>query len=82
MCSMNFWYNEAIAQDEKSDLHSHLHPVPKCKCRECNTFAYSANSCANVIKHLKRINALFENHFCEAMIERQNHMKCSEISTH
>ena len=26
-------------QDEKSDLHLHLHLVPKCKCRECNTFA-------------------------------------------
>ena len=25
--------------DEKSHLHSHWHPVPKCKCRECNTFA-------------------------------------------
>ena len=26
-------------QDEKSDLYSHWHPVRKCKCRECNTFA-------------------------------------------
>ena len=26
-------------QDEKSYLHSHSHPVQKCKCRECNTFA-------------------------------------------
>ena len=43
---------------------------------------YSANSCANVINYLKRMYALFENHFCEAMIERQNHMKCSEVSTH
>ena len=28
-----------LTQDEKSYLHSHWHPVPKCKCRECNTFA-------------------------------------------
>ena len=28
-----------MSQDEKSYLHSHWHPVPKCKCRECNTFA-------------------------------------------
>ena len=25
-------------KDEKSNLLSHWHPVPKCKCRECNTF--------------------------------------------
>ena len=26
-------------QGEKSYWHSHSHPVQKCKCRECNTFA-------------------------------------------
>ena len=36
------------AQDEKSDLHSYKHPVPKCKCRECNTFAIVS---ANMIFH-------------------------------
>ena len=28
-----------VLQDEKSYLPSHWHPLPKCKCRECNTFA-------------------------------------------
>ena len=28
-----------MTQDGKLYLHSHWHPVPKCKCRECNTFA-------------------------------------------
>ena len=28
-----------VTQDEKSYLHSYWHPVPKCKCRECNTLA-------------------------------------------
>ena len=34
------------------------------------------------IDNLKRIYSLFKNHFCDAMIERQNWIKCSEISTH
>ena len=28
-----------LTQDEKSYLHSHWQPVPKCKCPECNTFS-------------------------------------------
>ena len=56
-------------------------PGAKMQMPRMQHICYSANSCANVINHLKRINALFENHFCETMIERQNHMKCSEIST-
>ena len=43
---------------------------------------HSANSYANVIINLKCIYSLFENNFCGAMIERQNYIKCSEISTH
>ena len=32
-----YFKNVFFARDEKSDLHPHWHPVPKYKCRDCNT---------------------------------------------
>ena len=66
----------------KNHICPTLAPGAKMQIPRMQHICYGANSCENVINHLKCINALFENHFCEAMIERQNHMKCSDIWTH
>ena len=54
--------HRGYSQDEKSDLHTLSYPVLRCKFRECNTFAI-------VIDNLQHIYSLFENNFCDVMIE-------------
>ena len=65
----------------KITFATHSHRVPWMQMPWMQHICYSANQCANVIDNLKHIYSVFKNHFRDAVTERQNCIKCSEIST-
>ena len=75
-----------FTQDEKSYLPSHWHPVPKCKCRECNTFAmvriHVQMFQAMSVKRYPLTNvSIFHYTWCNFAFESWHHKNYFQIET-